>query len=64
MPLYTQEEIPREKMMEIEEMDVDGFSDIKRYQRSDEAPRETSKIKEIGDEAIWTLSTAKTGNGV
>jgi anaphase-promoting complex subunit 10 len=51
-------------MMEIEDVEADAFNDVKRYQRSEEAPRETSKIKEIGDEAIWTLSTAKTGNGV
>lgn len=51
-------------MMETENVAVEAHAENRNYQRSEDPPRETSRTKEIGEEAIWTLSTAKTGNGV
>ena len=49
--------------MMIEEGYTDTYENTV-YLKQAEPLKETSSTREIGGDAVWTLSSAKTGNGV
>ena len=51
--------------MNQEEQYIEAYEEKRKaYYRKDEPLRETNDLREIGRDAVWTLSSAKTGNGV